>query len=331
MIGELSMKAIIKTKYGSPDVLELCDVDIPVPNENQVLIKVFAASVNALDWRLMRGTPLPMRFATGLFKPKNKIPGADVSGRIEKIGSKVRDFKIGDEVFGDISQSDFGAFAEYVCATEEELAKKPKNLTFEDVASVPVAAVTALQGIRNHGKILAGQKVLINGASGGVGSFAVQIAKSYGAEITAVCSTNNVKMAAINGADHVIDYKNEDFTKSGKLYDLIIAVNGYHSISEYKKVLTSKGTYVMIGGSMRQIFQAELLGSLRSERGGKKLLSMGSAKSNKDDLLLLKDLLGQGKLKPYIEKEYKLEEVPEAIRYLEDGHAKGKLIINVNA
>jgi len=262
--------------------------------------------------------------AGGLLKPKNKILGTDIAGRVEALGRNVKQFQPSDEVFGCVR----GGFAEYACAREDRLALKPSNVTFEEAAAVPVAAITALQGLRK-GHVQPGQKVLINGASGGVGTFAVQMAKSFGAEVTAVCSTRNLDNARSIGADHVIDYTQDDFTKSGQRYDLIIAANGYHPILHYRRALSPKGIYVMTGGSMAQIFQAMLLGPLISMIGSKKMGFMGIAKINQNDLAFLSELLEAGKIKPVIDRRYTLSEVPEAIRYLEEGHAKGKVVITL--
>jgi NADPH:quinone reductase-like Zn-dependent oxidoreductase len=323
------MKAIVYTQYGPPDVLRLQEVEKPTPQNNQVLIKVHAASVNALDWHLLTADIFLVRLMSGgLLKPKNKILGADIAGRVEAIGRNVKQFKPGDEVFGDIFAGGTGGFAEYVSSPESALALKPANLSFEEAAAVPVAAITALQGLRDQGQIQPGQKVLINGASGGVGTFAVQIAKSFGAEVTAVCSARNLDQARSLGADHVIDYTQEDFTKSGQRYDLILAVNGYHPLSAYKRALTPKGIYVMAGGSPTQIFQAMLLGPWMSESGGKKMGGV-SATANQKDLVMLKGLLEVGKVVPVIDKRYLLSEVPEALRYLGAGHARGKVVVIV--
>jgi NADPH:quinone reductase-like Zn-dependent oxidoreductase len=260
----------------------------------------------------------------GLFKPKNTRLGADIAGRIEAVGKTVKQFKPGDEVFGMVR----GGFAEYTCSPEDALVLKPVNLSFEEAAAVPMAGVTALQGLRDEGKIQLGQKVLVNGASGGVGTYAVQIAKMYGAEVTAVCSTRNLDQARSIGADHVIDYTKEDFTKSGKHYDLIFAANGYHSLSDYKRALTPKGIYVMAGGSKAQIFQAMLMGSLMSEKGGRKMGGVGAKRSQKD-LAILKELLEAGRIVPVIDKRYPLSEAAEALRYLGEGHARGKVVITM--
>ena len=316
------MKAIVRTKYGSPDVLQLKEVEKPTPTDNQVLVKVHAASINKADLYLLRGYFLIRLMGAGLLRPKRKILGTDIAGRVEAVGRNVKQFQPDDEVFGGCR----GSFAEYGCAREDLLTLKPTNVTFEEAAVVPLAAITALQGLRK-GHVQPGQKVLINGASGGVGTFAVQIAKSFGAEVTAVCSTRNLDNARSMGADHVIDYTQEDFTKSGQRYDLIIAANGYHSILDYRHALSPKGICVTTGGSMAQIFQAMLLGPLISLIGSKKVGSMGIAKLNQKDLVLVKELLEAGKVVPVIDRRYTLSEVPEAIRYFEEGHAKGKVVI----
>ena len=323
------MKAIVYTKYGPPEVLELKEVEKPTPKDNEVLVKVHAASVNYADWGLLRGKPFLIRLMEfGLLKPKNKILGADVAGRVEAVGRNVKQFQPGGEVFGDLSACGWGAFAEYVSVLENALVLKPANISFEEAATVPLAAVTALQGIRDKGQIQPGQKVLINGASGGVGTFAVQIAKSFGAEVTAVCSTRNLDMARSIGADQVIDYTQEDFTQNGQRYDLIIAVNGYHPISDYKRALSPEGIYVCTGGSMAQIFQSMLLGPWMSMTGSKKMGNL-AAKSNKKDLTFMKELLEADKVVPVIDRRYPLSEVAEALGYLGEGHARGKVVITL--
>ena len=323
------MKAIVYTEYGPPDVLHLKDVEKPAPKDNEILVKVHAASVNAYDWHLLTADIFLVRLmGGGLNKPKNTRLGADIAGRVEAVGGNVKQFQPGDEVFGDIAGLGGGSFAEYVSVPESALALKPANLSFEQAAAVPMAAVTALQGLRDEGQIQPGQKVLINGASGGVGTFAVQIAKSFGAEVTAVCSTRNLDMARSLGADQVIDYTEEDFTQNRQLYDLILAVNGYHPISAYKRALTPEGIYVMAGGSMAQIFQAMLLGPLMSITGDKKMGGV-SAKPSQKDLIFLKELLETGKIVPVIDRRYPLSETAEALRYLGEGHARGKVIITL--
>ena len=324
------MKAMVNTEYGSPDVLHLKELAKPSPKDDEVLVKVHAASVNAADWHLLRADPFLVRLMVGgLLKPKITILGADIAGRVEAVGGNVKEFHPGDEVFGDISACGWGGFAEYVCARENALVMKPANITFEQAAAVPLAGVTALQGLRDYGQIRPGQKVLINGASGGVGTFAVQIARSFGAEVTAVCSTRNVDMAHSLGADHVIDYTREDFTRSGQCYDLILAANGYHPISDYKRALSPDGIYVMAGGSMPQMFQAMLLGPWISRNGEQKMVHF-LAKPNKKDLTFIKELLETGKVKPVIDGCYPLSEVAGAFRYMEEEHARGKVVIAVD-
>ena len=319
------MKAIVYTKYGSPDVLELKEVEKPAPKDNEVLIKVRAASVNPLDWHFMRGKPLFMRLmGAGLLKPKNKILGVDIAGRVETVGRNVKQFHPGDEVFG--GGKFLGGFAEYVCVSENRLALKPSNIIFEEAASVPIAAVTALQGLRDKGEIQQGQKVLINGAGGGVGTFAVQIAKSFGAEVTGVCSTSKLDKVRSIGADQVIDYTQEDFTKNDQRYDLIFDAAAFRSILDQKRALSPKGIYVMVGGSMARMFQVMFLRPWISMTGSKKI-SLMLANINKKDLVFLKELLETGKVVPVIDRRYPLSEVAEAIRYLEEGHARGKVII----
>jgi len=319
------MKAIVYTQYGPPDVLQFKELAKPTPKDDEVLIKIHAASVNPVDWHFMRGKPLFVRLIIGgLSKPKATRLGADLAGQVEAVGRNVTQFKPGDEVFGACR----GAFAEYVCAMEDKLALKPANISFEDAAAVPVAALTALQGLSHKGRIQRGHKVLVDGASGGVGTFAVQIAKSFGAEVTAVCSTRNVDTARAIGADRVIDYKREDFTQSGQRYDLILAANAYHSIFDYRRALSPKGIYVMAGGGVVQMFQMMFLGPLLSLIGSKKMRFF-ITRSNKKDLVLLKDLLEAGKVVPVIDRRYPLSGVAEAVRYLEEGHAQGKVVITV--
>ncbi len=295
------MKAIIATKYGSPDVLELREVEKPTPKPNEVLVKIEAAAVNAGDWHLLRADPFLIRFMYGLTAPKHPILGSDMAGTVEAVGTDVTQFQPGDEVFGDLSGSGFGAFAEYATAPENRLAHKPAGLTFEEAAAVPVAAVTALQALRDHGQIAPGKKVLINGASGGVGTYAVQIAKALGAEVTGVCSTGKMEMVRSLGADHVIDYTQEDFTKNGQRYDLILAANGYQPLSAYERALSPQGIYVMSGGATAQMFQAMLLGPLKSKKGGKKMGNL-LVEPTQADLLFMKELLETGKVVPVIDQ-----------------------------
>jgi NADPH:quinone reductase-like Zn-dependent oxidoreductase len=323
------MKAMVRTAYGPPDVLGLEEIPTPVPNDDQVLIRVHAASINYGDWGLLTGEPFFLRFAAGgILEPKLQILGGDVAGQVEAVGRNVTQLQPGDRVFGDLADCGRGGFAEYVCATEDKLAAMPANIGFEEAAAVPMAAVVALQGLRDKGQIQPGQKVLVNGASGGVGTFAVQIAKSFGAEVTAVCSTRNLDMARSIGADHVIDYTQEDFTQSGQQYDLILAANGYHPIADYKRALRPQGIYVCSGGSLAQIFQAGILGQLMSKTGGKQMGNLAHSQ-NHDDLVFVSELLGAGKIVPVVDRQYPLNELPEAFRYFGEGHARGKVIITV--
>jgi NADPH:quinone reductase-like Zn-dependent oxidoreductase len=323
------VKAIIYEKYGPPDVLQLKEVEKPAIRDDEVLVKVHAASVNALDWHLLTADIFLVRLMTGgLFKPKNNRLGADIAGRVEAVGSQVKEFQPGDEVYGDIAPWGLGGFGEYVAVPERALAPKPANLSFEQAAAVPVAGMTALQGLRDVGKIQPGQKVLIQGAAGGVGTFAVQIAKHYGAEVTAVTSARNLEQARALGADHVIDYTQEDFTQSGQQYHLILGVNGYHPLSAYKRALAPQGVYVMAGGTSAQIFQAVLLGSWYSQRGGKRLGSV-STKTSKPDLVTLKEMLEAGQITPVIDRRYPLSQTAEALRYLGSGHARAKVIVTI--
>ena len=320
------MKAILYTKYGPPDVLQLQEVEKPMPKDHQILVKVHAASVNALDWRPFTMPSLLIRLMSGgLSKPKDTSVGADVAGTVEAVGKEVTEFQPGDEVFGVAP----GSFAEYVANGASKFAHKPANVSFEAAAAVPVAALTALQGLRDNGKIQSGQKVLIDGASGGVGIYAVQIAKAFGAEVTAVCRTRNLDMVRSIGADHVIDYTKEDFTKKEQRYDLILAVNGYHPILNYRKALSHNGICVVAGGSFSQIIQAMLLGALISRFGNKKIGFMGIATTPKEDLIFIKDLLEAGKIVPVIDKCYPLTKTAEAIRYLIEEHGRGKVVITV--
>ena len=319
------MKAIVYTKYGPPDVLQLKEVEKPTPKDNEVLVKVHAASLNATDLEYLRGSLISR--LTGPLKPKYKILGCDIAGRVEAVGRNVKQFQPGDEVFGDLSVCGFGAFAEYVCVPENALALKPTSMTFEEAATIPQAAVLALQGLRDKRQIQPGQKVLINGAGGGVGTFAVQMAKSFGAGVTGVDSTNKLDMIRSLGADHVIDYTQEDFTKNGQRYDLILDVMGYHSIFDYKRALSPRGIYVLVGGSMALIFQVLFLGPWISMTGSKKM-GILAQKPNKD-LAFIKGLFETGKVVPVIDRRYTLSEVPEALRYLGEGHAKGKVVITL--
>ena len=324
------MKAIVYTQYGPPDVLRLKEVTKPEPKENQVLVKVHAASANALDYRRFEKLSSMGRFMEErVAKSVGKVLGADIAGVVESVGANIKQFQPGDEVFG-VTTGSAGGFAEYASASDTHLALKPANLSFEAASAVPVAALTALQGLRDKGQIQPGRKVLINGASGGVGTFAVQIAKSFGAEVTAVCSARNKDIAISIGADHVIDYAKEDFTQSDQRYDLIFAVNGYHPLSAYQRALNPQGTYICAGGSLPQIFQAIFLGPLMSRKNGKRMGFMGITKYNQKDLHSIRELLASGKVVPVIEKTYPLSDVPAAMRYLAEGHVRGKVVFQIS-
>ena len=324
------MKAIVYTKYGPPEVVQLTEVEKPSPKDNEVLIKVHAASINYADWVALTGKPFLGRLMIGgIQKPKHTILGYDVAGKVEAVGKDVKQFQPGDDVFGDISAQGGGGLAEYVAAPEKMLVVKPANVPYEEAAAVPLAAVTALQGIRNYAQIKPGQKVLIVGASGGVGAYAVQIAKSFGMEVTAVCSTNKLDMVRSIGADHAVDYTKRSFVQSGQLYDLIIGANGNYPLSDYKRALTPHGVYVCTGGSLSQIFGTMLFGKLMTMDGKKKMVSH-AAQSNQKDLEFVKELLQAGKVVPVIDKRYSLSESAEAYRYFGKGHTAGKVVITVS-
>ncbi len=330
--GEPSMKAVIYTDYGSPEVLQLREITKPVPNDDQILIKVRAASLNPLDWHFMEGTPYLMRaLGVGLRKPKVPRLGVDLAGVVEAVGKNVTQFKMGDEVFGGKT----GALAEYVCArADQSITLKPANVTFEQAAAAPIAGLTALQGLRDKGHVQPGQKVLINGASGGVGTFAVQIAKSYGAEVTGVCSTRNLELVRSLGADRVIDYTKEDFTQGQERYDVILDNVGNQPLAGFRRVLQTKGICVMIGGGgpndggligpMGRPLQALIMSPFVSQKMG-----MFMADITKSDLAILGDMMQTGKVKAVIDRTYPLSQIAEAMRYLEAGHARGKVVIEV--
>ena len=311
------MKAVLYNKKGSPEKLSLYEIDKPVPSDNEVLIRVHVVSLNAADYRSMK---------MGII-PKRKIFGADVAGSIESVGNNTSVFKPGDEVMGDLASFGFGGLAEYVTAPERALILKPRQVSFEEAATLPLAAMTALQGLRNKGNIQKGQKVLIVGSAGSVGPFAVQIAKYFGAEVTAVCSTKNINQTLSLGADHVIDYTKEDFLNSNDQYNLILGINGNYPLFDYKRRLTPNGIYVMIGGSLSQIFKSLIFGWALS-LGSKKMKSL-SAKPNKQDLEFLVSLMGNGIIKPVIDRRYPLDKTADAMNYLSQGHSTGKVIILV--
>jgi NADPH:quinone reductase-like Zn-dependent oxidoreductase len=324
------MKAIVCTKYGTPDVLQLKEVEKPTPKDDEALVKVHAASLNAADFEYRRGVFVVRLLYRGLLKPKYKILGSDIAGQVEAVGRNVKQFQPGDEIWGDLSfPYGFGTFAEYVCVPENALRLKPASMTFEEAAAIPTAAVVALQNLRGKRPIQPGQKVLINGAGGGVGTFAVQLAKYFGAEVTGVDSTEKLDIMRSTGADHVIDYTKEDFTKGGQRYDLILDVVVHRSVFDYKRALSPKGICVFVGGSMTRVFLNMLLGQLISMMGSKKMGLVKWEPNKKEDLDFLKELFEAGKVVPVIDRRYPLSEVPEAFRYLEEGHAKGKVVITV--
>ena len=325
------MKAFVHDRYGSPDVLELKDVDIPTGNDDHVLVRVRAACVNPYDWHMLRGHPYFLRLMVKGPRRSRQvtIPGADMAGVVESVGKDVTRFRPGEEVYGDVEA---GCFAEYVSAAEERIALKPSNISFEQAAAVPMVAMTALQGLRNVGRIEEGQKVLINGASGGIGTFAVQLAKNLGAaEVTGVCSTRNVELVRSIGADHVVDYSRDDFTRSGERYDLLLDTVGNRSLRALRRTLTKKGTLVLAGGGGGRVLGPipTILGGIVLSRFVSQRIVTFVCKPSKDDLELLKELIEAGKVTPVIDRTYPLSDVPEAIRYLEEGHARGKVVITV--
>ena len=323
------MKAIVRSEYGPPDVLELREVAKPIPNDDEVLVRVHASSVNMADVDYLLGRPKIARLGTGLRRPKNSSLGLDVAGEVEAVGINATLFHSGDEVFGDMTEYGFGAFAEFVCAPQDAFALKPAGLTFEEAAAVPQAAVMALQGLRAKGQIQPGHKVLINGAGGNVGPFAVQIAKSFGAEVTGVDSKPKLDMLRSIGADHVIDYTQEDYTKLGQRYDRILDVAAYRTVLESKRALRPKGVYVMIPASIGGGFQGLVVGPLISMVGSHKMGMAMWKPFKKRDVVILKELLDAGKVTPVIDRSYPLSEVPEALRYQEEGRTRGKIVITV--
>ena len=322
------MKAGIYTRYGAPEVIQISDIEKPVPKDHEVLVRVHSASVNPYDWHFMRGLPYPLRLAAGLRKPKVTRLGTDVAGQVETVGSGVTQFKPGDAVFG----MAVGAFAEYVCASESKLCRKPDSVSFEQAASVPIAACTALQGLRDKGHIQPGHNVLVNGAAGGVGTFAVQIAKSFGASVTGVCSARNLQMVRSLGADFVIDYTQRDFTKNGQRFDLILDCISNHSLSACRRALTPQGSYVAVGGpasSWMIGFAVRLIKMPVLSRLGSQKLGFIGAKSSQQDLTTIAQWIATGKVTPAIDRRYSLQQLPDAIRYSEAGHARGKIIITL--
>jgi NADPH:quinone reductase-like Zn-dependent oxidoreductase len=320
------LKAVVYTKYGGPEVLNIKDVEMPNPKDNEVLIKVYAVSINDWDWSLVEGSTFVNRLFYGLFKPRIQIPGSDIAGRIEAVGSKVRRFKVGDEVFGDLSEK-WGGFAEYVCAHENALELKLPSMKFSEAAAIPQAAMLAVQGLIDKGKIQCGQKLLINGAGGGVGTFGLQIAKLNGVEVTAVDSAPKLSMLSSMGADEVIDYKQEDFTGNGKRYDVILDVKTNRSISHYLRALSPNGSYITVGGSIWRLFQALILGPLISLFTRKKIIIV-ALKPNKD-LAYMNKQFEAGNIKPVLDREFQLEEIRDAFELFRKGEHRGKVVINV--
>ena len=322
------MKAFVYERYGSPEVLELREIEKPIPSDEEVLVRVHATSVNPVEWHTMTGLFLA-RLTGGLLKPKETRLGVDFAGVVEAVGKNVKDFQIGDEVFGGRN----GAFAEYVCV-RKAIALKPTNISFQQAAALPVAALTALQGLRDHGKIRPGSKVLINGASGGVGTFAVQIAKALGAEVTAVCSTPNVELAKSLGADQVVDYTKEDFTRSGQRYDLLLDIAGSRSWSQYKRILTKDAILVIVGAKTKN----RIIGPLNhvinlklASLGASQKVAFFIAQFKREDFAVLRELVETGKVTPVIDRQYEFDELPEAMRYLGTGHARGKIVVTMTA
>lgn len=322
------MQAMVYTEYGSPDVLKLADVAAPTPGDDDVLIQIQAASLNAGDRILLRGDPFMVRFTAGLRRPKHQILGADVAGRVAAVGRNVTQFQVGDAVFGDLSDSGYGAFAEYVAAPAHAVALKPARMTFAEAAAVPSAAITALQGLRDQAQLQSGQKVLINGASGSVGTYAVQIAKALGADVTAVCSTQHVDRVRSLGADRVIDYRLEDYTRTDHRYDVILDAAAYRSLAENQRALAPQGVYVLVGGSGGRFLEAMMMGPWRSKKTGQRF-STFVKHPTPQHLMFVKELLEAGSMAPVIDRCYPLGETAEALQYLEAGHTQGKVVITV--
>lgn len=324
---ETTMRAVVAPRYGSPDVLEMRDVARPTPSDDEILVEVVSVSVHAGDWHLLRADPFLMRLVFGLTKPKNPILGGDLAGRVVEVGANVANFNVGDEVIGDVT-STMGAFAELVAAPAERFVKKPDGISLEEAATVPISSVTALQAVRDHAKVKAGQKVLITGASGGVGTFAVQIAKALGADVTALGSTASLDMLRELGADHVVDYTEEDVTKASTRYDAIIDVAAFRSVLDYRPILASGGIYVQVGGDMSRLWQILFVGPLMS-LGDKKMTNM-MVKPNAEDLGVIARMIAEGELAPVIGKRFSgLPSIPDAIRHVEEGHAKGKTLVHI--
>lgn len=325
---ENKMKTAVFHNYGTPDEVTFEHRDIPTPKDDEILVKMVATSANVADLVRMTALPFLIRLmGEGVLKPKYPAIGMDVAGWVEAVGQDVTELRPGDAVFGSASSRQWGSFAEYTLATEATLAHKPSNISFEEAAAAPNVGYTAVQGLRQAGKLEAGQEVLVYGASGGVGTTLVQLAKAFGAEVTAVCSTRHLETMHALGADHIVDYMREDFAQSGKQYDIILAANGYNPLAAYKRALKPNGIGVVTGGTMRQVFQSMLLGPLLSEKNGRKLLNMGVARVDKDDLLLLQELLAAEKLRPVLDRCYPFSQAGEAFHYLNEGHAQGKVVV----
>jgi NADPH:quinone reductase-like Zn-dependent oxidoreductase len=322
------MRAITFYEYGGPSILKVEERPDPVPGRGQVMVGVRACSLNAADWHILRADPFVARLAVGLFKPRYNVLGCDLAGVVEAVGPDVTRFKVGDSVMGELGSSGWGAFAERVCAPETVLTLKPENIGFDEAAAAPLAGVTAVQGLRREGHLKSGERVLVNGASGGVGTYAVQLAKALGGNVTAVCSPRNAESARSLGADEVIDYTQTDFTRGAQRYDLILAANGYHPLRDYKRALSPGGRFLMTGGAGKQMAEAIFLGPFASLGSGKSLRFV-SMTSNTDDLEFLRDRLADGSVRSVIDRSYPLEKVPEALAYLEEGHARGKVVIEV--
>lgn len=320
------MKAMVRHSYGSPDVLRLEEVERPAPGDGEVLVRVRAASVNAIDWRLLRADPPFIRLFGGLLRPRHEILGADIAGRVEAVGDGVARLRPGQDVFGDLARHGFGAFAEYAVAPEEALAHRPEGTTWEEAAAAPLAGVTALQGLRDRGGIRSGMEVLVNGASGGVGTFAVQIARAFGAEVTGVCSAAKADLVRSIGAEHVIDYTREDYARSGRHWDLILDCAAHRPPSEVRRVLSPEGTYVLVGGSTLRMAQTAVLGPWSALTGGPEMKLMVT-RTAREDLDLLGDLIASGKVAPVIDRRYELGEVPAALRHVEEGRVRGKVVV----
>lgn len=320
------MKAVVYNKYGSADNLKVVEVDKPKPKDNEILVRVKAVAINSADHRFLMADPFFLRFSTGLLRPKIKVLGSDISGEVAAVGSAVTGYRVGDRVMGSLADIGFGGLAEYVCVTEDLVTTFGDHISFETAAATPMPSIVALQALRDKGGIVPGQKVAINGASGGVGSASVQLAKHFGAHVTGICSKRNMEHAADMGADDIIDYRAQDFTSKQDAYDIILGVNGYHPIANYSRALKDNGTYVMIGGTNKQLFEAMLKGPRLSKRGSKKMMAMIS-KNSKSDLNAVAELMNEGVLNPVVDRVFSVDQTAEAFHYFNDGKAHGKVVI----